>query len=239
MENYKLIFWSLRFHGRIFFKTVYVEIKRLWQIDDNCIRSATAAAMTSAATPSRRLHWPQHSHVRALTDSLPCLTGCGGLCTASPECHGKPRGPSTESPSFDWTGRCSVGVLSLRPFLFFSALLRLIGNLVPVTQLGSFAPEQLFFVLALPVAFLREGKIYSHAVDNVIFRDPPGERLPLFSLNLTPNPARQQAVPGGWCFGDEDSARLLPYFSWFRLYLAIALLPALLSSPKAPQESGA
>ena len=88
-------------------------------------------------------------------------------------------------------------------------------------------------------AVFRDGKIYSHSVDNVIFRDPPGERLPLFSLNLTPSAAQQQAVPGGWCFGllDDESARLLPYFSWVRLYLAIALLPMVLSSPKAVQES--
>lgn len=38
MKNYKTIFWSLRFHGRIFFKSLYVEVKRIWQIDDTCIR---------------------------------------------------------------------------------------------------------------------------------------------------------------------------------------------------------
>lgn len=38
IDNYKLIFWSLRFHGRIFFRTAFVEIKRLWQPEDKCIR---------------------------------------------------------------------------------------------------------------------------------------------------------------------------------------------------------
>ena len=31
MKNYKLVFWSLRFHGRIFFHTLYVEVMRTWQ----------------------------------------------------------------------------------------------------------------------------------------------------------------------------------------------------------------
>lgn len=36
--NYKTIFWSLRFHGRIFFKSLYVEVKRIWQTEDGLIR---------------------------------------------------------------------------------------------------------------------------------------------------------------------------------------------------------
>eukprot|EP00195_Chlamydomonas_chlamydogama_P005006 CAMPEP_0202904860 /NCGR_PEP_ID=MMETSP1392-20130828/31471_1 /ASSEMBLY_ACC=CAM_ASM_000868 /TAXON_ID=225041 /ORGANISM="Chlamydomonas chlamydogama, Strain SAG 11-48b" /LENGTH=259 /DNA_ID=CAMNT_0049592705 /DNA_START=341 /DNA_END=1120 /DNA_ORIENTATION=- len=38
MKNYKLIFWSLRFHGRIFFKKLYVEVKRIWQPEDCVIK---------------------------------------------------------------------------------------------------------------------------------------------------------------------------------------------------------
>lgn len=40
IKNYKLIFWSLRFHGSIFFSKLYVEVKRIWQppTEDNVIK---------------------------------------------------------------------------------------------------------------------------------------------------------------------------------------------------------
>ncbi len=38
MQNYQLIFWSLRFHGRIFFSKLYVEVKRIWQPEDSVIK---------------------------------------------------------------------------------------------------------------------------------------------------------------------------------------------------------
>jgi hypothetical protein len=38
MKNYELIFWSLRFHGKIFFRTLYVDVKRIWQPEDNVLR---------------------------------------------------------------------------------------------------------------------------------------------------------------------------------------------------------
>lgn len=37
MKNYKLVFWSLRFHGRIFFHTLFVEVIRIWQPCDDVI----------------------------------------------------------------------------------------------------------------------------------------------------------------------------------------------------------
>lgn len=37
MKNYQTIFWSLRFHGRIFFKQLYVEVRRIWQPSDGVI----------------------------------------------------------------------------------------------------------------------------------------------------------------------------------------------------------
>ncbi|CAM8945299.1 unnamed protein product [Rhodiola kirilowii] len=37
IENYKSIFWALRFHGRIFFKALSVEIIRVWQPVDSVI----------------------------------------------------------------------------------------------------------------------------------------------------------------------------------------------------------
>ncbi|KAK9805511.1 hypothetical protein WJX72_002363 [[Myrmecia] bisecta] len=38
IRNYKTIFWSLRFHGRIFFKSLYVDVQRIWQPDDMRIK---------------------------------------------------------------------------------------------------------------------------------------------------------------------------------------------------------
>jgi hypothetical protein len=35
--NYKLMFWSLRFHARMFFKTIWVEVRRIWQPSDRVI----------------------------------------------------------------------------------------------------------------------------------------------------------------------------------------------------------
>eukprot|EP01018_Ginkgo_biloba_P014514 Gb_32567 [translate_table: standard] len=37
IENYKLIFWALRFHGRIFFKALWVDILRVWHPSENVI----------------------------------------------------------------------------------------------------------------------------------------------------------------------------------------------------------
>jgi hypothetical protein len=38
IENYKLIVWSLRFHGKLFFKKLYVEVIRIWQPEDQQIK---------------------------------------------------------------------------------------------------------------------------------------------------------------------------------------------------------
>ncbi|KXZ50599.1 hypothetical protein GPECTOR_15g282 [Gonium pectorale] len=38
MKNYKLIFWSLRFHGKLFFNRLYVDVKRIWQPEDGVIK---------------------------------------------------------------------------------------------------------------------------------------------------------------------------------------------------------
>lgn len=37
IDNYKLIFWALRFHGRIFFKALWVDVVRIWQPSDKVI----------------------------------------------------------------------------------------------------------------------------------------------------------------------------------------------------------
>jgi len=37
IDSYKLIFWALRFHGRIFFKALWVDVLRVWQPSDKVI----------------------------------------------------------------------------------------------------------------------------------------------------------------------------------------------------------
>ncbi|KAK7389880.1 hypothetical protein VNO78_25176 [Psophocarpus tetragonolobus] len=37
IENYKSIFWALRFHGRMFFKALWVDISSVWQPVENVI----------------------------------------------------------------------------------------------------------------------------------------------------------------------------------------------------------
>jgi hypothetical protein len=38
LKNYKMVIWSLRFHGNLFFKQPYVEVLRIWQPEDNLIK---------------------------------------------------------------------------------------------------------------------------------------------------------------------------------------------------------
>eukprot|EP00271_Cylindrocystis_brebissonii_P019949 TRINITY_DN6377_c0_g1_i1.p1 TRINITY_DN6377_c0_g1~~TRINITY_DN6377_c0_g1_i1.p1 ORF type:complete len:422 (-),score=54.21 TRINITY_DN6377_c0_g1_i1:2438-3703(-) len=37
MDNYRLLFWALRFHGRIFFRALWVDVVRVWQPSDKVI----------------------------------------------------------------------------------------------------------------------------------------------------------------------------------------------------------
>lgn len=37
IEKYKLIFWALRFHGRILFREISLEVFRIWQPSENVI----------------------------------------------------------------------------------------------------------------------------------------------------------------------------------------------------------
>ncbi|KAF8072764.1 hypothetical protein HT031_000424 [Scenedesmus sp. PABB004] len=117
MKNYKLIFWSLRFHGRIFFTRLYVEVRRIWQPSDGVIS----------------MRWTV---------------------------HGIPRVPWEAEGIFDGISQYKLD---------------------------------------------GQGKIYEHAVDNVILRDPPMQGLgPLLAgLNLVPG-APQQPVPGAWFRGLEQ-----------------------------------
>lgn len=151
MKNYQTIFWSLRFHGRIFFRSLYVEIIRIWQPEDKQIK----------------MRW---------------------------KVHGVPRIPWETEGTFDG---------------------------ISTYKLDS------------------SGKIYEHQVDNVIFRDNPPLRWPLFlaRLNLEPaggSLAGQQPCPGAFSQRQEQSMDwFLRRFSWVRLY---AVLEA--TAGRLPQGSG-
>ncbi|KAL1549795.1 hypothetical protein AAHA92_17846 [Salvia divinorum] len=55
IENYKTIFWALRFHGRIFFKALWVDIVSVWQPVENLIM----VRWTVRGIP--RVPWESHS----------------------------------------------------------------------------------------------------------------------------------------------------------------------------------
>ncbi len=38
LKNYKIVFWSLRFHGKLFFRHTNVDILRIWQPEDYQIK---------------------------------------------------------------------------------------------------------------------------------------------------------------------------------------------------------
>ena len=56
IENYKLIFWALRFHGRIFFTALWVDVVRVWQPSDKVIMVRWAVR----GTP--RVPWEAQGH---------------------------------------------------------------------------------------------------------------------------------------------------------------------------------
>jgi hypothetical protein len=38
LKNYRVIVWSLRFHGRLFLKAAHVQVLRIWQPQDAVIK---------------------------------------------------------------------------------------------------------------------------------------------------------------------------------------------------------
>ncbi|KAL3695832.1 hypothetical protein R1sor_009908 [Riccia sorocarpa] len=62
IDNYKLIFWALRFHGRIFFKALWVDINRVWQPHDKVIM----VRWTVRGIP--RVPWEAHGHFEGTSE---------------------------------------------------------------------------------------------------------------------------------------------------------------------------
>ena len=85
IKNYQIIFWSLRFHGRLFFKELYVEVKRIWQKDDHTIY----------------LRWTVHGFPRLPWDQEGTFDG---VSTYKLDCHGKVRVPAQTLFTWSWSG---------------------------------------------------------------------------------------------------------------------------------------
>jgi hypothetical protein len=62
IQNYKSIFWALRFHGRIFFKALWVDIISVWQPMENSIM----VRWTVHGIP--RVPWESHGQFDATSE---------------------------------------------------------------------------------------------------------------------------------------------------------------------------
>lgn len=128
LKFYKYMFLSLRCHGRVFFKKIFVDIRNIWAHEGEI-----------------RVRWT---------------------------IHGVPRIPWEAEGIFDGVSTYKLD---------------------------------------------KNGKIYVHSVDNIIFRDPPVVQLPVF-FNLSLNPAPvHQPCPGAWF----RSMFFFQRFSMVRMYAAV------------------
>lgn len=137
IKNYRTIFWSLRFHGRIFFRHLYVEILSIWQPGDKEVK----------------MRW---------------------------KVHGVPRVPWETEGTF---------------------------NGISTFRLDS------------------HGKVYEHQVDNVIFRDNPPLRLPIFArINLVPGAVSNGGQPCPGTPPCRDGVAVLPTHTQGRALTTARLL---------------
>lgn len=118
-KDYQTIFWSLRFHGQLFFRLLYVDVLRIWESPENVKDAGTILKM----------RWTV---------------------------HGVPRVPWDAEGIFDGISTFKVD---------------------------------------------SNGKIFEHAVNNVVLRDPPKMRNPILaglSLARLAGQQQQQPCPGAW-----------------------------------------
>jgi hypothetical protein len=152
IENYKTLFWALRFHGRIFFKALWVDIVRVYQPSDKTIM----------------VRWTV---------------------------RGIPRVPWEAQGRFEGTSEYKLD---------------------------------------------KDGKIYSHKVDNVIMNSPPKyqtrsvmDLVRAAAAHGTPTPTYFQRV--GLFF--SLATPYVQQFSWVRFYLALrSTLAVTATSPATPPE---
>lgn len=62
IQNYKSIFWALRFHGRIFFKALWIDVISVWQPMENSIM----VRWTVHGIP--RVPWESHARFDATSE---------------------------------------------------------------------------------------------------------------------------------------------------------------------------
>ncbi|XP_024388294.1 uncharacterized protein [Physcomitrium patens] len=143
IENYKTLFWALRFHGRIFFKALWVEIVRVWQPSEKVIM------------------------VRWIV-------------------RGIPRVPWEAQGRFDGTSEYKLD---------------------------------------------KDGKIYSHKVDNIIMNSPPKHQTR--SVMDLVRAAAGQGTPTPTYYQKVGVFSFLKQFTWVRFYLALRSTLAVTSSSEA------
>ncbi|CAM6100374.1 unnamed protein product [Calypogeia fissa] len=155
IDNYKLIFWALRFHGRIFFKALWVDIARVWQPHDKVIM----------------VRWTV---------------------------RGVPRVPWEAQGQFEGTSEYKLD---------------------------------------------KDGKIYEHKVDNVIFNSPPTQKYKAISLAdlVRVDGAHTTPTPSFYAQALKLFAIMFPYlqqFTWVRFYWALTSTLALNNAGETCSELG-
>ena len=124
MKNYQTLFWSLRFHGQLFFSRLYVDVKRIWQPEDSAIKMR----WTVHGVP--RLPWQAEGlfdgistykldHTGKIYEHRCVALSCtGGILPCGPVAQHQPPGPPPPSPPLCttclhtvWT-TCCCGILA-------------------------------------------------------------------------------------------------------------------------------
>lgn len=155
IDNYKLIFWALRFHGRIFFKALWVDVGRVWQPHDKVIM----------------VRWTV---------------------------RGVPRVPWEAQGQFEGTSEYKLD---------------------------------------------KDGKIYEHKVDNVIFNSPPGQKYKALSIAdlVRVEGGQTTPTPSFYAQASKLVAVMFPYlqqFTWVRFYWALTSTLALINAGETCSELG-
>lgn len=90
--------------------------------------------------------------------------------------------------------------------------------------------DKSFFPILLRNTFsFSHGIVYEHAVDNVIFRDPPMFRLPVLFTELTPATHRHP-IPSAWCRMEQSEKFMVRRFSWVRVYFILSIVLSILKA---------
>ena len=167
-QNYKPIWWSLRFHGALFFSRLRVDVKRIWQPEESIIRSCSATSAYLCHMYSMAQH--------RLIDKVPVAMFYCLLNKTSLTLHISLQTLIAAAVSFN--------------MLAAGCRLRWTVHGIPRVP---WEAEGVFDGIS-EYKLDSEGKIYEHKVTNVQMRDPPFARSPLsIGLNLVQMPRLQGA----------------------------------------------